>query len=104
MHSTVTAPVIILMLALPLIFGWIPPNRLYGFRTAKTLSSPTVWYPANRASAFFLVIASLVSLLAMFGLRGTAWSPENSQAALLAIVVGPLAIALASSFLYLRKL
>ena len=35
---------------------------MFGFRTPKTLSSPEVWYPANRASGWFMVAAAARSL------------------------------------------
>ena len=31
-------------LSIPLIQKRIPPNRFYGFRTAKSLSDPKIWY------------------------------------------------------------
>jgi len=48
------------IVALPLIIGVIPRNRLYGFRTRKTLSDDAVWYPVNRAAGVAIVIASAV--------------------------------------------
>jgi uncharacterized membrane protein len=39
---------IILLLALPLILGLIPPNRIYGVRTAETLADKSLWYQVNR--------------------------------------------------------
>ena len=61
---------ILVLISLPLVVGMVPPNRIYGFRTAKTLSDSTIWYSANRfggfamimAAAAYMVIASRVSL------------------------------------------
>lgn len=39
--------VISCVLAIPLILGLIPPNRWYGFRTARTLPDERVWYRVN---------------------------------------------------------
>ncbi len=36
------------LIAVPLILGKVPPNLWYGVRTRKTLSSPALWYKANR--------------------------------------------------------
>jgi len=51
---------LLLIVALPLVIGAIPRNRLYGFRTRKTLSADAVWYPVNRAAGIAIVIASAV--------------------------------------------
>ena len=58
---------IILLLALPLVLGLIPPNRFYGVRTTATLADTRCWYAVNRyggwtllgASLFYLAIAAL---------------------------------------------
>jgi len=60
--------VIIVVLSFPLILGLIPPNRVYGIRTHKTLSDDPTWYSVNRlggglilaGSAFYLIVASVV--------------------------------------------
>lgn len=52
----------ILLLALPLIFGLIPPNRVYGIRTAETLATPRLWYRANRYGGRALLMSSLLYL------------------------------------------
>jgi len=44
----------------PLLRGWIPRNRLAGFRTPKTLSNDSVWYEANRVAGRDLMIAGAV--------------------------------------------
>lgn len=51
-------------LALPLIQRRIPPNMWYGFRTAKTLSHPDVWYEANAYSGRTLAWAGAVTCAA----------------------------------------
>jgi hypothetical protein len=56
-------PVLILA-SIPLLFGWIPRNRLYGFRVAATLRHDSVWYDVNARSArhFLLLGAVMVAL------------------------------------------
>lgn len=50
-------------LSIPLIQERVPPNAIYGFRTAKSLSDPKVWYAINRISGCDLLIAgTLISL------------------------------------------
>ena len=53
---------ITLLLALPLLLGLIPPNRLYGVRTATTLADKRRWYDANRYAGWTLLGASLFYL------------------------------------------
>ncbi len=45
---------------LPLVANWIPPNRLYGFRTRATLADPPTWYRVNRATGLDLVAGGIV--------------------------------------------
>ncbi|NOX97477.1 MAG: SdpI family protein [Nitrospirae bacterium] len=47
-------------LSLPLTLGKIPPNKWYGFRVGKTLSSKRVWYKANKYAAKNLLIAGII--------------------------------------------
>jgi hypothetical protein len=56
-------PVLILV-SIPLLLGWIPRNRFYGFRVAATLRHDGVWYNVNARSArhFFLLGAAMVGL------------------------------------------
>ena len=52
----------------------VPPNRWYGFRTAKTFSNQTIWYAANRVVGTDLIVAGVVislGMLAMFILQET---------------------------------
>jgi len=61
---TVIAPVIIVLLAIPLIAGWIGRNYFYGFRSQRTLESDAIWYPVNRMTGVLLLAAGLVWLAA----------------------------------------
>jgi len=51
---------VLFAVGVPLLRGWIPRNRLAGFRTSKTLSNDRVWYEANRVAGRDLMIAGLV--------------------------------------------
>lgn len=97
-------PVVLVVVAVPLILNKVPPNGLYGFRTPKTLSSPAVWYPANRRSGIYFALAGAAMLILQTLLRAAGWSPEKLPGLLLAIVLIPIGAALAASFAYLRKL
>jgi hypothetical protein len=56
-------PVLVLV-SIPLLFRWVPRNRLYGFRVAATLRDDTVWYDVNARSArhFLLLGAAMIVL------------------------------------------
>ena len=54
--------VLILLCSIPLVLGVVPRNRVYGFRTCKTLSDDKVWYPANRFGGWALIIACVFYL------------------------------------------
>jgi hypothetical protein len=51
---------VFILLSIPLLFRWIPRNRLYGFRVAATLRSDTVWYDVNARSARHLLLIGCV--------------------------------------------
>lgn len=56
-------PVLVLV-SIPLLFGWIPRNRLYGFRVPATLRHDAVWYDVNARSArHFLLLGSFMVAL-----------------------------------------
>ena len=56
--------IILVLVSIPLAFRWVPPNRVYGFRTAATLSDRSIWYEANALSAKHMIALGtlLVSL------------------------------------------
>jgi uncharacterized membrane protein len=99
-------PTILISLAIPLILGRVPPNGYYGFRTSKTLSSPAIWYPANRASGWYLLCAGILCLaanLAIAAFRPDWFAGQNiSRVAFLFLFA--VLCSLAASFLYLRRL
>ncbi len=89
----------------PLIRGRIGRNALYGFRTPKTLSDDSIWYPANKYAGYQLREAGIVIVVAaivfdlipglthfgyLLGCTGT--------------MLGSLTKVTISSFRYLRKL
>ncbi len=48
-------------LGIPCSMGLVPPNRLYGFRTPKTLKDPDVWYPTNRVAGYWGIATGIVT-------------------------------------------
>ncbi|MHC4837264.1 MAG: SdpI family protein [Planctomycetota bacterium] len=95
-------------LAVPLLRGKVPPNHLYGFRVKATLSHPEVWYPANRASARYLLaygIACVVAALGGWFLHREGMLDGNDYLVLnLAVVVGGVLLVVAFSFRALGRL
>jgi uncharacterized membrane protein len=78
----------------------VPPNRLYGFRTQKTLANREQWFRANRFAGSALFIAAGASA-AVF-LVEPEYASGRSFLGLLIFVV-PLVVAVAVSFAYLRQ-
>ena len=56
--------VLLMLLSLPLLWGKIPPNGLYGFRVRATLENPSIWYPANKFAAKRLLWSGAVFVAA----------------------------------------
>ncbi|MER3481724.1 MAG: hypothetical protein C4327_15005 [Meiothermus sp.] len=93
-------------LSIPLLQGKVPPNGLYGFRTPKTLSDPSIWYPANRfaGKAMIVVGAVMILLAALLLARYTGLDPGTLTVLGLAFeAVPPLVLGLVL-FLYHRNL
>ena len=92
-------------LAIPLIMGKIPPNPTYGFRVAKTMSNPDIWYPANRYCGWTMLAAGVVTSVAAVVL---ALIKDLNLFLYVMICVGimstALIVAAVMSFMYLQKL
>ncbi len=89
---------LIFLLGIPLVSRLVPPNRLYGFRTTKTLSRPDIWYPANLFAGYALMLAAAISALVIS--CAPALSEMEDAAIIAALVLG----ATAAAFAYLKKL
>ncbi len=63
--------VLFFLLSVPLAAEKVPPNRLYGFRTPRTVEDERVWYPVNRVAGrngiVLSAILALASAMAFFG-------------------------------------
>jgi uncharacterized membrane protein len=97
---------LLLIVAVPLVLGVIPRNRLYGFRTKKTLSDDGVWYAVNRFAGIAIMLASVV-----YALAARTWPYDRAAVdnfsiwlAHLAAFAGPLVVALIVSASYARRL
>ena len=72
---------VLLVLSLPLIFRWVPRNRLYGFRVAVTLRSDSIWYDANALAGRYMFALGLLMVVMEFLLPLTGRSLHNVLAA-----------------------
>jgi uncharacterized membrane protein len=52
--------VIFFVVGIPLAIGWIPINRVYGFRTRRTLTDDATWLRVNRFAGIAIMIASVI--------------------------------------------
>jgi uncharacterized membrane protein len=92
---------IIMGLSIPLLLGVVGPNGLYGFRTAKTLSNPDIWYAANKVAGLDLLLASAVMFITTLLIFGPGKRLSTNQVGLinLGVVVVALGVAIAHSFI-----
>ncbi len=90
-------PVLVAVTALPMVFGLVPRNSWYGFRTPRTLASDDVWYPANRFAGVAMVVAAAIWLALVL-----AWPAAPVRATLTGS--GLLVVSLVASLVYLRRL
>lgn len=62
--------VVLLLAAVPLALGWIPPNRWYGFRFPGAFYNPQLWYQINAMGGRMfiggMVVCALVTGLAVW--------------------------------------
>jgi uncharacterized membrane protein len=91
---------VIAAVSIPLILRIVPPNRLYGFRTAQTLADRDLWFRANHFAGWALLIAAVTSAALLSLVPESARSIPAYE---LAAFVVPLIIAVVASFVYLRK-
>jgi uncharacterized membrane protein len=80
--------------SVPMLLGWVPPNRLYGFRTSKTLSDARIWYEANRLSGAAGIVAGalMVAITAVGAALG--WPLVFAPIAVFSLAIGVLVYSL----------
>jgi len=83
----IVLPPLTLLIAIPLILGWVKPNAWYGVRTRKTRSSPEIWYRANRTGGIYLVAATLIAVL-LWALLLPVAMPQGVRALLNLVILG----------------
>jgi hypothetical protein len=82
------------VLAIPLMLRMVPRNVVYGYRTRATLTDDALWYAANAHFGRGLLIASIISIVALWILYATQMlSPQTFLGTSVAALVAPPAIA-----------
>jgi uncharacterized membrane protein len=105
LYLYIGAGLLLAVLAIPLIFGKVPPNPIYGMRTSVTLSDPKLWYPANRYTGkwlFGIGIGIVIAALGLYLIPGL--SVDVYALSCLAVFVVLFGVGMWRSFLYLREL
>ena len=72
--------VLLFAVGIPLVLKLVPPNPVYGVRTAKAFSSLEVWYAANRSAGITMAITGIViAVVALVGPRLLADYSEGAR-------------------------
>jgi uncharacterized membrane protein len=101
----IVSGLLLIGVSIPLILRRVKPNRIYGFRTTKTLSDERIWYEANAyAGRMFLRTGSIftISAIALYFILRPDFIAFNF--ACLAILLSTLAIHAWLCYRYLRTL
>jgi uncharacterized membrane protein len=93
-------------LSVPLIQERVPPNSSYGFRTAKSLSDPKIWYAINRISGRDLLIAGALITLGSIAMLfvGQGLQPSHVALVLLLLMVFTLSGAALHGYVVLKRI
>ena len=97
---------VLFAVGVPLLRGWVPRNRLAGFRTPKTLSNDRVWYDANRvAGRDLMIVGAVVMGTAVVSALLAQQIPRLTLEKInKAVCFGALLIAALHSFIALRRM
>lgn len=79
-------PVLILV-SIPLMLRWVPPNRIYGFRIAATLRNRSVWYDANARAGWHCFLAGVLMILLELTLPTSFRNPVLATVAVVSLVL-----------------
>ena len=91
------------VLGIPLWLRRVGPNAAYGFRTAKTLSSPEIWYEVNALAGKLMTLFGIGFLAAAAALYwGKPTLPENMETALTILLIGLVFLPVVLSYLFYR--
>ncbi len=93
-------------ISIPLILEKIGINGLYGFRTEKTMSSPTIWYAANKIMGRDLFVAGFLILGTAIAVYVAPVELSKNQVGVinLAVLIVSMAVAVMHSSAAVKKL
>lgn len=95
----------LILVAIPLALGKVPPNVVYGFRTRATLSSEETWYDANAYFGRRLIIACLCGVLAAWALYVLKpFPPDVFLPVSLVVLVAPTLVAAVATARFVKTL
>lgn len=77
MFLLVAIPILAVLYALPLLFGWVRPNAFYGFRNQRTRSNRDLWYRANRIAGAAILIAMALCVALEFAVPSLRKTPAG---------------------------
>jgi uncharacterized membrane protein len=80
----------LVLIAIPLVLKWVPPNPIYGFRTSKSRVNRKVWFAANAFAGWALIASSLLSAILLWLTPATVSWPLLFGAPLAAAIVATL--------------
>lgn len=95
--------ILFILISLPMLYGRIPPNPIYGFRVPKTLKNPEVWYPVNAHFARRMVWIGIIIFISAIGLALIPGINIDIYSSLMLVVMMiSLAIGIYQSYRYLQ--
>ncbi len=94
-------PILAALYALPLLFGWVRPNAIYGFRNRRTRSSRALWYRGNRIAAISILVAMALCIVMEFSIPALRKTPAGH---LTAVVIQISALIIANAWTTFRLL
>lgn len=68
MFLLLTFPILATLYSLPLIFGWVGPNAIYGFRNERSRRDRATWYRANRIAGTSILFAMIFCVALEFAI------------------------------------
>ncbi len=101
----ISAGLLFVALAIPLIQRRIGPNRWYGFRVRRTLEDPAVWYDANEYAGHCFLWCGIVTsttCLALYFVPGI--EPVVYPFLCVGVMLISLAVSVILSFRFLDRL
>ena len=95
---------VFVLISIPLILRKVPRNVVYGYRTRTTLADDSIWYKANAHFGRGLVIASVLSGVAVVILaRSADLSPQSFLMATVVALALPSLVAILATARYIQR-